>query len=272
MKHLYISDLDGTLLTPAATVSPRTGELMTALIEAGLCFTVSTARSPFSVRMVGLEKIPLRLPVSLLNGVMLYDLNADKVLSAVPLPEVDEVVALCAAAGKSPLVFRVEDGVLIVDYTVAETPEEQEFLEARRSRFPQNYRRLERHTKGKEAVFVSVQDRFEVLQPVYEVLCRRDAWHVSFYKDGYTADTWFLEVSGKDGGKGSSLLRLKALVGADKVTAFGDNHNDLPMLRVADEAIAVRNATDEVKAAAQQVIGANTEDGVAEYLKGVFIL
>ena len=270
MKHLYSSDLDGTLRTPAATVSSRTGEILTELIDAGLCFTVSTARSPFSVRMVGLERVPLRLPVSLLNGVMLYNLNEDKVLSAVPLPEVDEVVALCADAGKSPLVFRVEEGTLMVDYTVAETPEEQAFLEARRSRFPQNYRQLDRHTRGQEAVFVSVQDRFAVLQPVCEALRRRNKWHVSFYKDSYTADTWFLEVSGEEGGKDSSLLRLKALVSAETVTAFGDNHNDLPMLRVADEAIAVKNATNEVKAAAHRVIGANTEDGVATYLKEVF--
>ena len=267
MEHLYVSDLDGTLLTPQAQVSDRTAAILTDLIEKGLPFTVSTARSPFSIRIVGVEKFPLRLPVSLLNGVLLYDLTTDRVLYAAPLPLVDEVIDLCAAAGKSPLVFRVENGKVMVDYTVADTPEEQAFLEARRSRYPQSYRCLATHQRGKEAVFVSVQDRYEVLHPVYEALCRRNIWRVSFYKDSYTADTWFLEVSGESGGKDNALLRLKELTDAKTLTVFGDNTNDLPMFRVADRALAVANAKDEVKSAADAVIGANTADGVAEFLQ-----
>jgi hydroxymethylpyrimidine pyrophosphatase-like HAD family hydrolase len=40
----------------------------------------------------------------------------------------------------------------------------------------------------------------------------------------------------------------------------------LPLFSVADLKIAVENATDEVKAAADLIIPANTEDGVAKYL------
>ena len=48
---------------------------------------------------------------------------------------------------------------------------------------------------------------------------------------------------------------------------FGDNYNDLSMFRVADEKIAVGNAREAVKDAADQVIGTNAEDGVVRYLK-----
>ena len=47
---------------------------------------------------------------------------------------------------------------------------------------------------------------------------------------------------------------------------FGDNLNDLPMFAVADEAYAVENAKDEVKAAATGVIGSNVQMGVVRYL------
>ena len=76
-----------------------------------------------------------------------------------------------------------------------------------------------------------------------------------------------MAVSGADGGKDNALLRLKEWTRAKKLTVFGDNTNDLPMFRVADRALAVTNAKDEVKAAADEVIGANTADGVAEYLQ-----
>ena len=38
------------------------------------------------------------------------------------------------------------------------------------------------------------------------------------------------------------------------------------MFRVADEAYAVQNADEELKAAATAVIGGNNEDGVAKWL------
>ncbi len=48
--------------------------------------------------------------------------------------------------------------------------------------------------------------------------------------------------------------------------AFGDNINDLPMMREADLAVAVSNALPEVKDAADIVIGANTDDAVARFI------
>ena len=58
----------------------------------------------------------------------------------------------------------------------------------------------------------------------------------------------------------------EAVVRADRVVAFGDNINDLPMLRAADVAVAVGNALPEVKAAADIVICFNTEDSVARFV------
>ena len=47
---------------------------------------------------------------------------------------------------------------------------------------------------------------------------------------------------------------------------FGDHNNDIEMFQEADRAIAVANATDELKALATQVIGPNDEDSVVRYL------
>ena len=50
------------------------------------------------------------------------------------------------------------------------------------------------------------------------------------------------------------------------VIAFGDNHNDLAMADGADQFCAVRNATADVLAHADQIVPTNTEDGVIRYL------
>ena len=59
---------------------------------------------------------------------------------------------------------------------------------------------------------------------------------------------------------------LKAISGADRVVAFGDNINDIPMLREADVAVAVENAVPEVKRIADVIIGPNTTDAVPRFI------
>ena len=48
---------------------------------------------------------------------------------------------------------------------------------------------------------------------------------------------------------------------------FGDNLNDLPMMAVADVAVAVDNALPQVKEAADIIIGPNTANSVARFIK-----
>nr|WP_243465552.1 HAD-IIB family hydrolase [Oenococcus oeni] len=58
----------------------------------------------------------------------------------------------------------------------------------------------------------------------------------------------------------------------DNVMAFGDEENDLPMIKSAGIGVAMGNAIKEVKEAAQAVTKLNTEDGVAAYLVKYFDL
>jgi len=52
-------------------------------------------------------------------------------------------------------------------------------------------------------------------------------------------------------------------VEASEVAAFGDNHNDIPMLEWAGRSYAMENASQDAKEAAQTVIRSNDNDGLA---------
>ena len=69
--------------------------------------------------------------------------------------------------------------------------------------------------------------------------------------------------------KGNALVRLAAHFGLTpaEVIAFGDDVNDLPMLRAAGAAVAMGNALPEVKAAAGWVTESNERDGVGRWLQ-----
>ena len=50
------------------------------------------------------------------------------------------------------------------------------------------------------------------------------------------------------------------------LTVFGDNLNDVNMFKMATKAVAVENATDEIKNYADEIIGPNESDSVIKYI------
>ena len=64
-------------------------------------------------------------------------------------------------------------------------------------------------------------------------------------------------------GNALSMIMRDLGISPEETVAFGDNHNDIGMLQLAGLGIAMGNAHDEVKAAANYVTASNAEDGVA---------
>ena len=70
----------------------------------------------------------------------------------------------------------------------------------------------------------------------------------------------------RPGFQGQRHLKLKEMWDCTRVVSFGDAVNDLPMVEISDEAYAVANAVDELKAVATGIIESNEDDGVAKWL------
>ena len=68
---LYVSDLDGTLLQNDATLSPYARDELNRMMDEGLQFTVSSARSTGTIIDI-LKGLKLQLPCALFNGVLYY--------------------------------------------------------------------------------------------------------------------------------------------------------------------------------------------------------
>ena len=59
-------------------------------------------------------------------------------------------------------------------------------------------------------------------------------------------------------------------VPAAESVAFGDNYNDLDMLRYAGYSVAMGNAPDDIKTECSIVTAPNDEDGLAQVLERLF--
>ena len=69
--------------------------------------------------------------------------------------------------------------------------------------------------------------------------------------------------------KGRALEQLAGALGVDMsdTAAFGDYLNDLGMVRAAGYGVAMGNAHEDVKAAADEVVGTNADNAVVEKLR-----
>ena len=84
------------------------------------------------------------------------------------------------------------------------------------------------------------------------------------------------EIIPKGMNKGVSITKLVEYLGLDpnKTIAIGDYNNDIPMFKVAKLSIAVANACDDAKAAADYITVSNLDHAVARVIydleKGVY--
>ncbi len=88
------------------------------------------------------------------------------------------------------------------------------------------------------------------------------------FRERYTvvkSAPFYLEILHQGASKGVALSHLANHLGlkADEVMAIGDNENDLTMIDYAGIGVAMANAIDEVKEAADVTTASNDEDGVA---------
>ncbi len=268
--RLFLSDLDGTLLQPDATLSDHAYTQLSALLQKGLPFTIATARTMYSVLPI-LRGLPLQYPMILQNGAVLYDPLSKRICHAAVIRP-DACCAVFAAmeqAQANGFAYCIEDGILRCCYTQLTNPAMQRFYKERRDRYEKPFRQVETLSAlaADNVVYLSMTDAEARLRPLAEALQTVNGIAVTFYRDVYETERWYLEISADTATKYHGAMLLRKQFHCSHLTGFGDNDNDLPLMQACDLKIAVANATPALRAAADLIIGSNTEDAVVQYLQ-----
>ncbi len=271
MKTLYITDLDGTFLDNDACVSPESARIVSELSRAGALISVATARTPATVEPLLADTYTTARMV-VMTGAALWDRPGHRYVGMRLLPEGDVgvIVECMERCGVNLFGYSMgADGHLDVYHAGGRlTAAENRFVELRRNLELKTFHLGEplppedfNHT----ALFFGMGGRSAIVA-LAEELSRLTDCYVSYYKDTYMEDLWLIEIFANGVSKAAGVERLRRSLEADRVVVFGDNLNDIPMLRAADLAVAVDNALPEAKAVADIIIGPNTTSSVARFI------
>ena len=269
MKTLFVSDLDGTLLTAKETVSEYSLRLLNELIdEDGVLFTYATARSLKSAAKAvwGLRQ---NLPVILYNGAIIMEpWNGNKLYNSHFTGTVRaDIRRILHEYDVWPLVYSFLGNKERVSWLRGRETEGMKRYLSRRAGDPRlNPVDSPDELKDDEIfyyTYIDAKERTDVLHAVFEKDAR---FRCIYQQETYQSDYW-LEIMPAGTSKGAAATVLKERLGAEKLVVFGDALNDRELFRAADEAYAVENADEELKKVATAVIGYSEEDSVSKFIR-----
>ena len=264
-------DLDGTLLDPGGALRPAVAAAVTRARDGGLQVVVCTGRRYRTTRPF-LRQLGLEGPTVIQNGVVVKDaasgatlghdyLSAEAYHAALPLMR-----AVCP-----PLVYVDHDGGTVDFWTEPADrahPFQAEYVD-----------------DNAQAAGVVESLGTPPSEALVMMSCLADAASLEELRDSITTTLsggvrtnfltnknysgHILEVVSASSGKWVALSGVAARLGVapEEIAVIGDDHNDVEMIAHAGLGIAMGNAVDAAKEAADEVAESNDEDGAARAIE-----
>ena len=240
---LIVTDLDNTLLRRDKTISAYTADVFRRVHERGVRIAFATARHPEGIQ----EYKNLLNPDSyILTGGCLVFVD-EELLRTHYLPE-PQIWKLFAELASHPTIRAVN--VRSMTNIYSNVPKEGRICVDFKSPLPEKLMHGWLYTADDEFM-KSIAAKY----PEFKFL--------------YVSGQELYDINPKDATKFHGVKTIAAHYGIDlsEVIAFGDDFNDVEMLHTCGIGVAMGNAIDECKAAADLICGDCDNDGVARWIE-----
>ena len=256
MTKALFFDIDGTLVSFQTHVVPAsTIEALTLAHEKGIQIFIATGRPTLIINNLGeLQSRGLIDGYITMNGGYCYVGDEIVYKSHIPAKDVQTIAQLCQA-NNYPCIFVGEHDASVCQpnyllrYIFYEHLGVKEFPE-------ETFEKAIQRDVYQITPFFNPEEEKEVLPLVQH--CEFGRWHPAFVDITAIGNT-------KQNGIDEFIKRFGFKL--EETMAFGDGGNDIGMLRHASIGIAMGNAKDDVKAAADYVTDSVDEDGIFKALK-----
>ena len=259
---LICTDLDGTLLRNDKTISKENLDAIEYFKSEGGKFTFITGRMPFFVDKI-YKTIRPNAPIGCINGGGIYDCQNRKYLWTQELSH--SCLELVEYIDKNVSGIGIQVNAFDKIYFSRENSAMQHFRDV--TAVP-NLVKYYYDVDEPIAKIVFGDEREESILQVEKLL----AGHPRANEfDFIRSERTLYEILPKGISKGSVLPRLADILSLDikKTVAVGDYNNDISMLKAAGVGIAVDNAGDEVKSAADYVTVDNEHHAIAKIISDI---
>ncbi|MFL6557685.1 MAG: HAD family hydrolase [Bacillus sp. (in: firmicutes)] len=251
VRAIFI-DMDGTLLKASNNISHRNMEAIYSLMNQGVKVFLATGRH-YEVTAPYHKQIGLGTPMICLNGAAIHDAVTGRVKQMKTIRLNEERLHHLTAEISCNVIIHTANGLYC-----KETNEEIDYW-TKVGQIPPRYIGDLRQANYQDVLKYSVRTG----TPSYELsaLFKQEADIIN-WNDGF-------ELVAPNVSKWSaikSLLRAYR-ISPNEVVAIGDGPNDIEMLRHVGTGVAMGNASEEVKAAADFVTGHHENDGLAEFIE-----
>ena len=262
MKAIFL-DLDGTLNNDQKIITDKTKAALMEMQEQGVCLVLASARpSPGLYK----ERDILRLQdhggvLMSYNGGRIVDAKSGAVLFETSM-DLEQTKAVLRFLEKLPVTPILDDGV---QFYVTDKNGYKVDYECQNNRMTCT----EVESLADFLHFAPIKILMSVLPEQITEVQRQIAEFLPEELTVVQTAPFYLEVIPAVINKGQGLRDTCKALGIDPcdTVAFGDAENDIPMLRAAGTGVAMGNATEAVKAAADEVTHSNNEDGIATWLE-----
>ena len=257
--ELIVLDLDGTLLMGNGRIHPNNIQPIRRAIKMGIPVILATGKTRDSALEV-IDTLGLETPGVFNQGMIIYDADG----------KVQRLVTLRSEIAAAFLDFAAERNLPVNAYSpdglraTTDDPYRHVLHDKYREPLPMLCPDMRQQVNTIQFTKLMVSD--EVRNDETRAALER---HLGGQAKVLQAVPEYIEVMPPGVSKGEGVGWLLGKMGVDPavVMAMGDGENDLEMLRMVGLGVAMGNAHDSVKAAADVVVGINEAAGVAEAIE-----
>ncbi len=261
---LLACDIDGTLLLSDYLPQCNLDKIKYFISEGG-AFSLATGRTAGAISTVT-NRIPDIAPSIVANGSMIYDIQNDKSLYEIFLPDSDKHIVKAVLDGCKTVGIEIHSGkqVLVVNQN-QETIDHENYENL--TALPLDYDAALGYNWNKVLYLFTNEDEARCVKQIISNIKHSSQFvDTSAVIDGRRR--YYYEHVPKNISKATSLKLLSQMldIKAGCLFAIGDYYNDTQMIAAADIGAALIDSPDEVKAAATTVMCDAQNGAVADFI------